>query len=1112
MATRRERVILDLDDAGYSSKLARNAAVTAGFARAIDAADGSTGDLSRNLRESGKTIDQYSGRLAIMAQFAAMLGPSLVPIGATVIPAVTGLAAQFGFAAVAAGSLAIASQGVGTALEAMSKARLEPTAQNLSAAREAMANLAPAAQEFVRTVQSMVPAWQQLVHVGQGALFPGATDGLEAIATRLPEIERIVRRVNVTLGDMLADSGESLASERWDDFFTFLRTDATSALRDMGATLGNVGHAAANMWMAFDPLNDDFSSWLRDSAAALDEWSGKLSDSEGFNDFVAYVRKSGPQVAETFGAIGSAMVDIVTAAAPLGGPVLQIVEALADGISALADSNLGTPLLAGLAAMSLLSRATAVWGSSSVTAARTFVAGQAAATRANVALATRVNMTAAEVKASQAAMGALGSQAAKGAAGVAALGLAFSGLGDKVGLGNTAMMASTGMLMGPWGAAVGAGVGLLLDWQSAQSEASATAQEFASTLDQATGAMTAMSREKVFDELVAEGALETVEKYGLSMNGLVDAIMAGGSAWEEYAAANNRSLGATSAGQARYYAELGDLFDASSKLTDEIDQGNAYFEARASVLGDASEQTGALANAAREAARAQRQFTAAVEAANRILSGRAGLRDYEQALDDLTKTLRRNGNSLDITTRKGRENQAALDNIASSALRVAENMNKTNRVKFLQSARRDLIDAAMNFGKTRAEAAKLADRLLQTDRMRVKPKVDADTRQANDNLSTTSQRLRELHRMRTSPKVDADTRSADSSIDRTSGKLRELGGMRATPKAQVDGGNSEGILSTIKAGIDRLYSKTVTITTYHDDIYRISRNGKPNPVRSEGWGNFDPMTSATAGGWAPTGKGGDGPNWPRIFKQFDINANQGASGVRSELNELKKSLKDAGKKWTKAHDQMAKQLLKQARQYDKASAAVERQTDTFRDLQKTSRAYSAQVAGTFKNAALGGSASDLMLQLQADTNDARAMEAALKRAAAKGLDGGLYKQLAASGNLALAQQLAGMSKAQIRQFEASWAAREKATRSLGEEAAQRFYGDSLAAAKRRMEQAERHADRVERRMERMERRLEKALRDAGRKTREDTRAGVRDGMVEAGRAAGARTLTEKRKR
>mgnify|MGYP006200643203 CR=1 FL=1 len=52
------------------------------------------------------------------------------------------------------------------------------------------------------------------------------------------------------------------------------------------------------------------------------------------------------------------------------------------------------------------------------------------------------------------------------------------------------------------------------------------------------------------------------------------------------------------------------------------------------------------------------------------LSKRGSIRAYEQSLDDLTRSVKENGKSLDIDTQKGRDNQEALDAIADQRPRT----------------------------------------------------------------------------------------------------------------------------------------------------------------------------------------------------------------------------------------------------------------------------------------------------------------------------------------------------------------------------------------------------------------------------------------------------------
>lgn len=318
--------------------------------------------LEDDSRRVGREVDQLSGRLAIARDALVTLGPAATPVAGVMVPALTGLASQAGFAALAGGTLAAAFQGVGGALKAMNKAQLEPTAANLQAARVAMAEIHPEAQAFVVRIRELIPALKDVRDEAAEGLFGGGlTASLDDIESLLPKAQRIVGAVAGELGSIAEDSAASLASDRWADFFVFLETEGPQSLRQLSDALGNTGHAVSELWEAFDPLNDDFGDWLVNATARLDDAASGLQGSQGLADFFSYIETTGPQVGATFGAIGNAVVQLVQATAPLGGPVLSIIEKLADGFASLADSNLGTPLLIAAAGMATLSRATQLW-------------------------------------------------------------------------------------------------------------------------------------------------------------------------------------------------------------------------------------------------------------------------------------------------------------------------------------------------------------------------------------------------------------------------------------------------------------------------------------------------------------------------------------------------------------------------------------------------------------------------------------------------------------------------------------------------------------------------------------------------------------------------------
>ncbi len=518
MAVRRESVRLELED-HFSTGMVKAAAATALLDKQLDSLSGSavqaggstrstSGDidgLTRSSRDADGSINQLTGRLRVMAEVSAMLGPSLVPIGAVAIPAVTGLASQLGFAAVAGGVLMGSMRGLGTALTAMNKADLEPTAENIAKAEDALNAMAPAAREFAKAVREMAPALKAVRDMGAEEMVPGLTKSLDNLERLGPRVAMIFESVGSAIGDIASDSSASLASERWADFFEFIATDAPQALSELAATTGSLAHGMAEMWQAFDPLNDNFSSWLMDAAAGFDAWATGLDQTEGFAEFVDYIRTNGPQVADTLGAVGSAVLQIVEATAPLGGPVLAALESVADVVSAIADSDLGTPIMTGVAALSLLNRSLAVTAALSKTSLSTGFfgglgtlqkgatsgAGSIRALSGDVGLLARNFSTAGAASQRMAAQNKvatdnlrkMGGAIAGPAALLGGLAVATTGAADGIGLTNTVSLALMGTMAGPWGAAIGGAAGLMMDVEANADAAAGSIDRFNAAIE-----------------------------------------------------------------------------------------------------------------------------------------------------------------------------------------------------------------------------------------------------------------------------------------------------------------------------------------------------------------------------------------------------------------------------------------------------------------------------------------------------------------------------------------------------------------------------------------------------------------------------------------------------
>lgn len=795
MAVRHERVILELED-NFTTGMARAAASAALLNRELNSLSrdsvrtrSAVSDIDRPIQQvgrssgtTGREVDRLSGRMRILADVAAILGPSLVPIGAVGIPAITGLAAQLGFAATAGATAILAFQGVGNALRTLNAAALNPTTQNLEKAQVALEGLSPQAQEFVAQIGHMIPQLKQLRDVAAAGMFPGLTEGLRAMETGLPHVRDVIGAVSTELGAIGRNAGVSLASERWTDFLDFVAREAPSALGDMATAAGHTAHAVAALWMATDPLNDDFSTWLVNATADIDRWASSLAKTQGFADFVAYVESTGPQVADTLGAIANAAIQIVQATAPLGGPVLKGIEALANLVASIADSDLGTPIFGAVAALALFNRTMAIGASiqkstlfgatrsnfSSLSSGIRGITADLAALNRQSLRAPAAGFIGPLTEAQTARKNLSGTLVGigKATALMGGLAIASTGAADKIGLTNAMSGALIGTLAGPWGAAVGGAAGLLLD-------ASKAGGQFADSMKRADAAMRTASVGEMTN------ALRDLEQQ------------------QEVQRSSGAAVGRAQAGVAIQMA-------ATSRKVDEL-KTKIRFERERAETGLLRDGFEATADGIDDASTATANFKAEFDKLNAVLTGRATFRDFEQSIldfqkraadrakaladlrkaqDDLAgaktpeerqaarqriKDLRDQADalkySLDVSTQAGIDTQDLLDNIATTALKVGQGIvDPVKRTEFLAGARTAYIKAAIEAGHAKDEAKALADEVLGLSTVKGVPVIKVNAQGAWRVIDETEARLERLTRKTRRINITAQAGSVQSQI------------------------------------------------------------------------------------------------------------------------------------------------------------------------------------------------------------------------------------------------------------------------------------------------------------------------------------------------------------
>lgn len=1045
MATRYERVIVDLDDR-LTGPIARTAAATALFRREVDSSGKSLVDFDRKSEATGLRINKLSDRLGVLARAAAALGPGLVPITTAAVPAIAGLANQLGFAAAGAGTAVLAFNGVGKALETLNTYQLEPTAENAAKVAEQMRGLGPAAQEFVRFLDQIGPQMQGIRVAAQEGLLPGVQDSLEQMTNRLPQVRMIVSEIAEASAELARATGSDLGSARWNEFFAFLDSEARPTLMAFGQTVGHLASGMAELWMAFAPLSGDFSAGLLRMAEGFERWAAGLDQTQGFADFLAYVRQTGPQVLDLLGSLVDMLIQVGTAVAPLGGPVLTILTKLADVIATIAASDLGTPLLGAVSAMSALSLATRgfVTAMGTPAAARVKSIGAAAPSIGQLGTAfyragQSAKYASAETLRAREAVHGFGRQVGPAAGLMAGLTVAATGLGQGMGIANTASMALMGTIAGPWGAAVGAAAGLTLDLAAVNDDLVDTLERTNAALrdgdlslsDQAAALRTA--RDAVSDYRTA---LDDVNLWDPAVfKNTIEGVF-GRSDIEEAESA----LAELEQQFRRNYNEVQANDRALGSLSGVLDENRDGFVTNTDAIMANVRAMEDLRDANLRAMDAEYAYEASLlDVQDRLKRRKELLRELAEAESPedrkrIREELENYRLTLDKTTRAGQENWQALRNQAA-AWNNLDGASQNARGAFA-SARQELFNTARQFGAMKAEAREYVRQLLEIPPRRVTA-VEAQTSAAEAAIARVRAALDALRDKRVIVTTEQHT------IARSPVAI-----------ARADGGSVPGqrhpygdkVLAMLAPG-----EEVITNRNGQADRFRADRAAGRIPHYADG---------GTVRGYAAGGRV-DAKALGAAWDGFSITVDMNTAEVRRELRALQQSIRQAGGTWTDSMGRMADRLMATSEALDEQRDALDGAKDALRDMRQAAAAFKTEVASNFKSDlfgeislpdafdALDPATRQLHIEtirrnrLINDIADADAMKAALRKASRGGLDGALFRELAASGDVAAAQQFAAMSRREINQYERLYAQRSSAAASVGAFASQAGFGAAL---------------------------------------------------------------------
>ncbi|MBL5830858.1 hypothetical protein HV417_02115 [Bacillus sporothermodurans] len=316
----------------------------------VNARDNASGDL-RGINKALKSMGDDAGKVTavlsgVVGSIGAM-GPAVAGVGA--------LSSSFMSAGIGAGAFgAVAVSSIGKVVDASEKvAQIEEKIKNADSTKEriqaqkelaqVMGGMSKAQQGALKDLQNFQSWWGKFSSQFDPQVFRVFGEGLKFIQNTMTALQPSITAVGNVLGDFLERVNNGFKSESAKNFFDYINKTAGPNLQAVLTMAGNLLMGFFGILRAFTPLSASVNGGLIEMTANFRKWAEGLSQSQGFQTFINYVKANAPVVMSLIGGIFTFVGKLVVALAPLGSVVLNVANSFIQWLnsSTLVNTMLG---------------------------------------------------------------------------------------------------------------------------------------------------------------------------------------------------------------------------------------------------------------------------------------------------------------------------------------------------------------------------------------------------------------------------------------------------------------------------------------------------------------------------------------------------------------------------------------------------------------------------------------------------------------------------------------------------------------------------------------------------------------------------------------------------
>lgn len=314
-------------------RLQRMRRIVGGIAFATPAATAATATLTAGI---GALTAATAGATAGLGAFSLAVAPQVKQMSKN-----ADMARKLADAkADAANKVAIARKMEATGHELEEKALKSADAARLKAIqlqrqfRKETAGMPKATVAATLSLAEMRTAWEDWSNKLSPETMPLFTKTFNALKETFPAMTPLVRTTTAALDIMVNRFAGYVEGGGFAKFMMAMRNSAKTTLPNLLTAGRNFFVGLGGIIKAFLPLGNDFSDSLVRWSADFADWGQSLGKTEGFKNFIAYVRENAPTVGVLLGDIFNMAIALLQAFAPFLGVTTQLALAFARLIDA----------------------------------------------------------------------------------------------------------------------------------------------------------------------------------------------------------------------------------------------------------------------------------------------------------------------------------------------------------------------------------------------------------------------------------------------------------------------------------------------------------------------------------------------------------------------------------------------------------------------------------------------------------------------------------------------------------------------------------------------------------------------------------------------------------